>query len=200
MWRIPPPDGRSGYGDPMPIRRSAAPLALLAALSLAGCTAPDPEPTPTVAPTTEPLFASEEEALAAAEEAYSAYVDMADLLLSESGVDPERLRPLVGDQLYERQEAGFKQAAASGLIGTGQTNFLVDRVQAVDLEASVGEQVIAAYVCRDVSGVDILDSDGNSVVSEDRVSILPVEVAWSRGSANELVVSRDDVWSGENFC
>jgi hypothetical protein len=43
---------------------------LLITLVLAGCTQPDPMPTPPPTPSASPVFASDEEALAAAEEAY----------------------------------------------------------------------------------------------------------------------------------
>ena len=63
----------------------------LLALVLAGC-APDVPaiqvpPTPTVTP----LFASDEEALAAAEEAYAAYLAMSDEITSDGGERPERI-------------------------------------------------------------------------------------------------------------
>lgn len=197
MWRIPPPDGRSGYGDPMPIRRSAAPLALLAALALAGCTAPDPEPTPTAAPTTEPLFASEEEALAAAEEAYSEYVHVVDQILQEGGSEAGRIEEVASGDAMELQLAGFSEAEERGLRSVGNTTFAVDSVQSWTPDAT---EVISLFVCQDVSATDLINEVGESIIDPDRPTLLPREVGFAVGPADRLIIVRDELWLGTNYC
>ena len=72
------------------MRRTARllPLAVLGAALLAGCLPTDPPVTPPPTSDLEPVFASDEEALAAAEEAYGAYLAAADEILSSGGADP----------------------------------------------------------------------------------------------------------------
>ena len=68
---------------------------LLAAFMLSGC-ASTPVPTPTSAtPTVAPVFATEEEALAAATEAYAAYQELIDRIFSEGGKAPSRIAAVV---------------------------------------------------------------------------------------------------------
>ncbi len=77
-------------------------LVLVGMLALTGCVDGDRLPTLPPTPTSTPIFASEEEALAAAEEAYAAYLEMSNLISSEGGVEPERIAPFVtADQLAE---------------------------------------------------------------------------------------------------
>ena len=62
----------TGRAHPLPI----VVLAFSIALGMGGCVAPTPDPTPSTsaAPSASPLFNSDEEALAAATEAYAAYL------------------------------------------------------------------------------------------------------------------------------
>src|SRR5690606_24012229 len=76
------------------LMRSALALAaatVTVAVLLSGCVQQGPEVTPPPEPSTTPIFASDEEALAAATEAYEAYLAMSDLIAQEGGVNPERI-------------------------------------------------------------------------------------------------------------
>ncbi len=172
----------------MPLSRAIAPIAILAALALAGCTAPEPEPT--VAPTEEPLFASEEEALAAAEEVYSAYMSTVDEVLSNGGDGAQAIERFAIGEALETQKSGFEAAAMEGWRSIGQTRLSSWQLQAFDRETGT----VDFYVCKDVSGVDVVDGAGNSVVSELRPDRGAVEVrVVSRDG--QFKVARDAVWT-----
>ncbi|HEU4807654.1 MAG TPA: hypothetical protein VFT01_05275, partial [Homoserinimonas sp.] len=94
--------------------RSALPLAALSiavAMLLSGCVPQDPEVVPPPEPSTEPVFASDEEALAAATDVYKAYLAMSDLIAQEGGREPERLEPYVSVDLLKEEEQAFESIA-----------------------------------------------------------------------------------------
>ena len=76
-------------------------------LLLAGCGGGDPIPTLPPTPSATPIFASEEEALAAAEDAYAAYRGMSDQISAEGGANPERIAPFVTESRLADELRGF---------------------------------------------------------------------------------------------
>ncbi len=175
--------------------RAAAPIALLAAMALAGCTAPEPEPTQTVVPTDEPLFASEEEALAAAEEAYTEYVGAVNQALASGGDELTDLESLASPEVADIQRQGFEEYRSGGLRAVGKIT-----VDSFTLQGDWRDERVAFYVCRDVSNVDVLDGSGRSVVSADRLDRGGFEAEIRAKADGSLEISRDDPWSGASFC
>jgi hypothetical protein len=177
------------------MRRTASlPLPLLlTALLLAGCTDPSPMPTPPSTPSQTPVFASDEEALAAAEEAYGKYLATVALVLADGGKDPERLSPLVGADLYDRDIPGYQQFAEEGWRGIGKITFTMS-AQNLDLES--GE--LNTYVCEDRSGFDVVNSAGASVVPDSRPDRTALEVGliWDEG----LKIATQEGWEGGGVC
>ena len=172
------------------MRRTAIALALLIAplLALSGCTPTPPPAVTSPKPSSTPLFATEDEALKAATDAYAAYLKVSDQILAEGGTDPERLATVaVGEQL-RADAAGFADAAAGGLRGAGSTTFDHVRVQQYQLEAP-GAAIV--YLCEDVSQVDVLNSQGASVVTASRPQRQAYEVTFDRASrvSNQLLVA-----------
>ncbi|MEV8166403.1 hypothetical protein AB0O70_00595 [Microbacterium paraoxydans] len=148
---------------------SPTPLRLLAVLAfgvslLSGCT-PAPESTPTPSP----AFTSDEEAFAAAEATYRAYVEASnDTDLSDPASFEDLFAWLRDDALTSAQE-NFSRFHAEGWKRAGDTSF--DRFTPVSFD---GESV-TALLCVDASAVTLWDGDGN-VVSSDRPDRQPVEV------------------------
>lgn len=183
-----------------PFRLPAVTLVLVAALAVSGCTPDKPAPVPSVSQSGTPLFASDEEALAAAEEAYAAYLAVSDRILMDGGANPERLLEVATSSVLEAQLDGFETAAANGWRSTGGTvvgNVSLERYDPNEIEATV-----LVYACIDVSLVDVLDSSGHSVVSEARPNRTPVESTFdaSETTASRLLLSGEIPWSGANFC
>ncbi len=163
---------------------------LLAAVLLTGCLAPDPVPTP---PPTDaaPVFASDEEALAAAEEAYGRYLAVVDAIFSEGGASPERLLAHVSEDVYEQELPGFERIASNGWRGTGSTSF------ALTLQ-SFDDATVVVYSCDDVSSTDLLDASGRSIVKEGRLEHVPFEVVFD--PADEMRIVGRQVWEGSGVC
>ena len=183
-------------------RRKASALCALALLStLVACAtpAPPPEPSPT-ATTAAPVFATDAEALAAATEAYAAYVSVSDLIFAEGGVRPERIDEVASGTLAASVRDESAYAVGAGLRSTGANTFDSISLQSVDEAASRG--VVIIYLCSDVSATDVLDSNGVSVVKADRPPRTPFQVSfdWKDSTHRELVVGSQNVWTGGGVC
>jgi len=149
-------------------------ITLLAALALGACNgtaAPEPQTPTTAAPTTstatteatsptsEPVTSTPptEEDLAG-----QAVIDMwarIDLLAANPGRELTELAEVARGQALEQHRSLLFQDAANGRSRIGDVVVLPTSVQA----ASEADRFIVT-ACLDVSGVDVLDSEGNSVV------------------------------------
>lgn len=180
--------------------RSAAGILLgsLVVLALAGCVGGTPLPPLPPTPTSTPLFASEEEALAAAEEAYAEYLAMSNLISSEGGEDPERIAQVAGRELVDSSLEGFETLQENQWRTVGVSSVVSAVLQYVDLGAQTpAEAVLAAYLCVDLSGLDVQDVDGNSVVSSDRPDLQAFEVFFDAPKAGQLVPAEREPWGTE---
>jgi len=156
-----------------------ATVALVAALMVSGCSgndAPAPEPTP--------LFTSDEEAFAAAEETYRAYVDALNQVdLS----DPETFEAVyawtTGDaNAGERTNLSRMHADEWRVAGES----IVQGFEGV----SATEALVQALVCIDVSAVTLVDVDGTTQVGTDRPDLNNLSVQLVAGpSATGLQIS-----------
>lgn len=147
-------------------RRFAAAATLALALALTTACAPDPAPTPS--PTG---FASQEEAFAAAEATYRAYVDALNAVdLS----DPATFEPVYDLTAGDARDSISKELTrmhADGWVVSGKTR--------IDLIEPSGEGDLSNMlldVCADVSGVSLTDASGVSQVAGDRPAIQPLAV------------------------
>lgn len=164
---------------------------LLTALVLTGCTTPTPMPTAPPEPSIVPVFASDEEALAAAEEAYGRFLATSDEIIRDGGAHPERLAPLVSSALYERELAGFSVLTERGIRGTGSTTFVL-RLQSFDTSH------VTVYACNDYSNTDMVDESGASVLQADRETLKAFEVTLD--PADSLRLIRMDSWESGGVC
>ena len=62
-------------------------------LALAACSTGGTPLPPAPSPSVTPVFASDEEALAAAKDAYTAYLKVSDQILVDGGANPDRIAP-----------------------------------------------------------------------------------------------------------
>ena len=182
-------------------RPTAVAVVLVAALAATGC-APEPAAPHTPAPTSTPLFASDEEALTAAEEAYAAYQRVSDEILSEGGQDPERLLEVATEAQYEYEKSGFDEAKSQGLRSIGASRFDTMTIQDRKEEFGDGTLVLSVRFCEDVGGVDIVNAAGVSVVDMGRPARFP-RVAYfdaSQPPKRRLLVSTVEEWEGTDYC
>ena len=177
---------------------SAAAAALLLT-SLAGCIDPGPVKTPVPTPSATPVFASDEEALAAAEAAYAAYQVVEDAIFAEGGANPERLTAVASRDFLDASLAGFDSIRSKGWRSVGKSAITSVDLQAYDPTAS-DIDIITVYLCDDVSAVDVLDSSGVSVVSPQRPDRTLFEVRFDLEPVSKaLLVASRDVW-GDGQC
>jgi hypothetical protein len=173
----------------------------LATLLLAGCGS-TPIPPPTPAPTTSaPVFASEDEALAAATEAYAAYQAMSDLVTGDGGQDPTRVQSLATSDYYPELLEGFASFALREMSSLGSSRY--DTVSLVSsAEEPKGHAVVSVYLCSDVSEVRLLDASGVDVTPSTRPNRIALQVGFvsSSGDPRKLLIDGEDVWSGASFC
>ncbi|CAN5268490.1 hypothetical protein BH09ACT3_BH09ACT3_09200 [soil metagenome] len=169
---------------------------LVGVVLLSGCVPGDPVVTPQPEPSSTPLFASEEEALAAATEAYAAYLAMSDTITSEGGANPERIKPFVSEEQYEYDVEVFEAYGDRGLHSEGQSAFDSARIQSFD--SDLGEVTI--YLCSVFSSTRVLNSLGEVVTPTDLPERSPTEVALVLNAEGVLVVERGEPWPGEDFC
>ena len=173
-------------------RPTAVVLVLVAALAATGC-APEPAAPHTPAPTSTPPFASDEEALAAAEEAYAAYVSLTDEILATGGAGIERLDGVATGRQLETDTAELENLVSLGYRAIGSTVTSDFTLQTYDGRSA---PVVTAYVCEDVSAVEIVDSSGISVVEADRPNRVRYVVSFESSSAEptRLLLSLREPW------
>lgn len=188
---------------PRTARRLAAFLLAGATLmSLAAC-APggrEPMPSPTAAQTDEPIFASDEEALAAAVAAYEAYSAASAVVGNEGGEGVERLQDTVAPDLYEQLVEEFTALRDANLRIVGEPAIsdgsLAERSETQSIAS------VSAYFCRDVSPTAVVDASGTDVTPTSRDVIQPVLAHFvsKTESSQSLIVESMERWSDASFC
>jgi hypothetical protein len=180
------------------VRGAGAVVALVAALLASGCAPSGPQPTPRPSPSATPLFESDEEALAAAEEAYAAYLRVSDQITSEGGVNPERVDPLIGDDIRPGVHESFAKYRDRNIRTTGATSLNFVSLQSVQVDRHT---VIDAYICIDVSEVRVVDSSGADITPESRASLVPLVVTFhSNSGPDRLIIERSEPWGDDSMC
>lgn len=162
---------------------------------LSGCVPSDATPPPEQTASFVAPYASDEEALAAAEEAYAEYVRVSGEILEQGGADPERLETVVTGDFLASSIEGLREFEEAGKRQTGESK--VGNAELQRYSPSGGSrEIITIYVCRNISGVDVLDSSGQSVVSPERdhSSIMQVTFDYVEDRA-ALMVSDQLLWS-----
>jgi len=176
------------------------PLLATAALlvALAGCV-PTSHPSTSPSASATPVFASDAEALAAAEKAYAAYLKVSDEIGHDGGNDPDRIASTVTTDRLAIEKRGSKALQDHGLHTAGLTTFSNGSLEQV---TSSGREIeVAFYACWDANGVRVLDSAGRDVTPPGRVNQRTLEVVVTTVRGNlPLVLESDDAWSGNSSC
>lgn len=175
----------------MRTRVTAAALGAFLVLTLAGCTTPEsPEPTPT------PGFSSEEEAFAAAEATYRAYVDALNQVDLSDPETFEAVYELTTGEANGGERRSLTTMHADGWSVAGETV-----IRSIELNSvSTDPDAVTLDVCSDVSAVEVRDANGASVVAADRppvqasqVTLIPRPASWQ-----SLVISA--IEGGDQVC
>jgi hypothetical protein len=174
-------------------------LALALAVLLTGCHPPTLTKVRSW-PGATPVFASEEEALAAAEEAYGEYQDVVDRALATYEI--EELSRVAQGEALEAAIQSVRDFEAQGHRFVGASS--VDSVALISVGGLLtGDRIEPAeiHACLDISRTDVLGPSGTSVVTDARPARYPVRVLLQSARAtSRLLVLSEEVWDGENFC
>jgi hypothetical protein len=173
-------------------------VALIATLALAGCVPDDDPVVLDPEPTVTPIFESDEEALAAAEEAYGAYSAASSQITMEGGRDPERIGSFVSPDMLKEQLEGFALYSEAGWHTSEPAAY--DSFVLQQHNEEPGLATIVVYVCVDVSTVRILDDMGSDVTPPARPERVPLEVEMEFVGPDEGLLTRSELWGGEDFC
>ena len=179
---------------------AACALSIVSALVLSGCAsapAPIPSGTPTEAA---PLFASDEEALAAATEAYAAYLEVIDQVLAAPEIDTTRFSEVLTGEALESELESANMYIERGYRSIGISSF--DSLTIQSINSDPGSSSVSTYLCSDVSEVDVVDGEGASIVPATRADRFPLVVEFrpSDLTASGLLISSSESWAGTNFC
>ena len=180
-------------------RASAAAVAV--ALVLVGCVPTTSPASPAPRPSTTPVFATEAEALAAATKAYAAYSEASDSVTFDGGKRPDRIAKFVSPEQLKRELKGFLYYKVNSLSSRGNSKF-----DSVRLESLIGHTKsdfdLSVYLCSDISSIRLFDSTGADVTPLDLPKRSPLQVGFEvrADSREELIVSRSESWTGNDFC
>jgi hypothetical protein len=174
----------ASYLGGMVSRRASLGLVALLVVGLTGCSgapAPDPSGSPSPAATG---FASEDEAFAAAEETYRAYVDeMNAYYAGEDDADPNAF--LSGGTLASAKDL-HEQEETLGLSVSGAQRVL--SVAPKDVTVVEGTTSVDLTVCMDISDTRVLDANGKDVTPE-RVEVRALDVQLATVQDRLLIVA-----------
>jgi len=157
------------------------------------------EPSNAEAP--EPLFASDEEALAAARTTYEAFLEVTDTVVAEGGANPERIDEFATPEIAILEKDGAQEFSENEYRLTGRTRLASLSFQS-QFSDETGQLVVTAYACVDVSQVQVQDEEGVSVVSADRPDQSAFEVSFTSSGSNSpvLIVAANERWYGDGVC
>lgn len=183
-------------------RRLAAAVATAGALALAlsGCVgAPAPTATTSASSSAEPIFASDEEALAAAEAAYERYSRVLNEVAADGNQNPERVRIAVTEGYSSEVEGLFQDLSQRGLRIEGMST--VDSLKLVERFEGDGDAHVVVLLCSDVSQTRILNSEGADVTPSTRPdrSAIQATLVSSPDDPRTLLTDEEDPWTGD-YC
>ena len=177
----------------------AAVIAGVVVLLLGACVPTEPIAVVTPSATPAPVFATDAEALAAAEKAYAAYLGMSDLIAKEGGRDPERIAPFVTEEQLVEELEGFASLLGSGVQLAGETDLVSFQLQSADLDRNSSS--LSAYVCLDYSAAEFRRPDGSAVNTARPFSTVLVLTHFSLETADGIPrVALVEPWTQDSEC
>lgn len=172
-----------------------------AGLLITACVPSEPVVTPVETGTIKPIFASDEEALAAAVEAYEGYQRVSYEVGGEDSSGYEPLRLLLTEEWYKTEVAGFERFAEDGIRLAGFASISEFALQQW-WEEPQGVANVIVYICEDLTNARIVDGGGADLTPSDRENIVPIEVTFvsAASRSTELLIARVLPWNGSGLC
>ena len=182
--------------------RTAVAIAALALLALTGCQPDGPTVEPEPSSTVPPVFASDEEALAAAEEAYGKYLAVSDEITADGGRDPIRIEPYVHDSIRDEIVESFEVYQQQAIRTAGQLTFDSMKLQDLSMGPN-GSAIVRTYACLDFRQIKVLDSEDRDVTPANATGRIPFELSFTTDESTDdvpLLLEESEVWTGDDFC
>ncbi|MBC7723362.1 MAG: hypothetical protein H7146_01250 [Burkholderiaceae bacterium] len=180
-------------------RTLALAVAIGVAAMLSGCVDPSTAADPSVSPSVSRVFASEEEALKAATDAYAAYTLLSSAIAIEGGKDAERIAAATQGNAYLAALRAFQGLQERGERGVGAPTYDTVSVQTFD-----GAGHVSLYLCLDTSSTDVVDVTGKSTVAVGRTTRRPLVVSFEPNPdadpSSTLLVTDSTTWQNDDFC
>jgi hypothetical protein len=147
------------------------------------------------------VFASDAEALAAAETAYAAYLKVSSEITGDGGTEPERIDALVTTKQAPIEHDTYAYFSSKKLHTVGIPTFSTPELEQVTFD-NAGRVDLTFYTCVDATSVRVLNASSIDVTPANRQDETPLEVALvsSPSSNSELLVSESSTWSGPGVC
>jgi hypothetical protein len=159
-------------------------IAVAVMLLLGACVpeAPVAVPTPTEVA---PVFVSDAQALAAAEEAYAAYLAMSDLIAQEGGRNPERISPFVTEEQLVVELEGFESLSESGARQRGFSTLRSVDLASTSTNSPSGALVV--HVCVDFTNTSFVGVDSMPLQTSRQGNYLLIETRVVRTSVSTVI-------------
>jgi len=147
----------------------------------------------------EPLFASDEEALAAAEAAFERYLEVSFAVLADGGTGPERLEEVSTGEILENDLAQAEEYRERGLKQTGDPVVLETALQSYN-GGDASDAEVTVYSCLDSFSVQAVDQSGNPVGDSSRQPTVTIENVFVTGPEGELLLKESTLWEDGPEC
>lgn len=171
----------------------------LAIAGLASCTGPqDPAPPPEPDPSATPVFASDDEALAAAEELYGRYLKAENKLGKGGWKDVSLVEPFVRGDALDSEHDSANDLSANNYHQTGDIKFDSISLQQFS-ELGNGGVELTVYLCLDFTSAAVVDHENKPIEVGGRPLRVPLEVGIDN-QERQLKIRSSEPWSGGSFC
>jgi len=162
------------------VARAFAVLAMAAAAAT-GCVG-SPEPRGTT-----PTPLTDEQAFAAAEETYRAYVDALNQVDLSDPTTFEPVYALTTGELNSQDRRNFSEWQAEGISIEGEAR--VSKMMRITVSPTHTPLNVLLEACYDVSAIDVRAADGTSLVDATRPPMQPLRIAVETGTAAAARIS-----------
>lgn len=174
-------------------------IAAVALASLAGCSPEPAAPTAPPAATAEPLFATDEEALAAAEAAFEEYLAVSFQVFADGGLQPERLEGVATGDVLRDDLARAERFEQEGLRQEGAPVILSTKLQSHS-PGSPDQVEVVTYVCLDANSTNVVDSEGSFAGNPDQEATVTVENVFTALVGGKLLLEQSEIWEDGPTC
>jgi hypothetical protein len=169
-------------------------VALALALLLSGCSPNGTPAIPVPEPTSAPVFASDEDALAAAKVALAAYIAVSDAISQDGGANPERIAEVVTPEWLPTELNSWRAFQRRGEKLVGSTS-----IKKVKLEQTSDAGTVVVYACIDFTASTMIDKTGIDV-GRKGPDDGTLEITFEIAKSVDLLLADSELWSGESIC